>query len=443
MRVALILALACLIASAIGAHYYFEARPTALSLSVFLHDNPNERAVWGEQNRSLGAALSAYEQMAMADNDDYEAIWKGIRTGILISGTGYTETGLPGVLRAFLTVDYPRIRPHVDPDGRRLRDTVREWQRLRMKSEQFHIKAGTALWLAARGAKEGHDRLKVFFKKGPFYREFFSYAVAERPHWRCVGPVVEHYLTGDDLAGRVEAGVALLEYNALYGVGKELLDRSLRDIRAAFREFKANLKPGLDLIEKGRAEVCVFGIALLAQRGYKEERRIIETMWENRLRYPEVAALLRVARMPAGLRDFPVRDTDGLRPGKTGFNVLPAQVREYFYRSLVLHYLAIREDAAKKEEAKSVYEFLDDGTLDDSGLISSSCFRALARFEPQRWQELAKTNFVYRLRLEARTPGDADLTFVGPSLLHSDPGYAGLAAAILRTDLLDASLLQD
>jgi len=434
----LVLAVAALVASSIGAPAFYEDRPAGLGRDVFVHESPKSRAEWAKENKALGAALGAYEQMVQADEDDHEAVWQAIRSLLLVSGTGYSEPRLHERLAGFLTLEYPRVRARVDPDGKRLRAAVEEWQRLRLESEQLYIKAGTAIWLAARGGEMGRKRIGVFLEKGPFYREFFSYVASERPHWRVVEPVIEHYLTGDDLRGRVEAGTALLEHHALYGVGAELLERSLRDIRAAFREYKAGLKPGLDPIEQARAETCVYGLALLARRGHQQERRILVDLWEQRLSYPEVAPLLRIARRVARLEEF-----RSLRPGQSKFELLPQQAKEYYYRGLALHYLDIRDDAEREDEVEWAHETLDDGTLDAYGIVSYTSHLVLARFEPERREKAAKTSPLYALRLHARDPKNADVETVVAWLSHPNPGYAGLAAAILRSDLPAVPLLQD
>ena len=147
--------------------------------------------------------------------------------------------------------------------GSFLAEVIETWGRERLQFPWehrlgFYARASVAIYLAARGDAAGRDMLSRLAENPRFYQEVFPYYRRYRPSWPAVEPMVVHFLEHGGLGARVEAGVTLLEYNALFGVGDELVDRHLNDIHAAITEVRDRLRRAAvdeDTATSGRSAV--------------------------------------------------------------------------------------------------------------------------------------------------------------------------------------------
>ena len=437
MRILLGLVAVGLAASAHYAPRLHAERPGSLPLEGFVTDDPIERAAWGDEHRSLGSALSGYEEAHAASGDD-ELLRQRIRVGLLIGAVALGQPGLHELVRV-QTTDYLERRGEIDPDGTFIRGVVREWLDERVNfdwlhRQGFYSRASASIYLSARRQEAGRKMLWTLVSEGRFYREFFPYVRRKHPSWPAVEPLVRHYLEKGGLGGlggRVEAGVTLLDYYVLFGVGKELLDRWLPDIRDAIREMRVRLRSGEPDDETSAiGPHAILGLAMLANLGYPEERRALERAEIHR--YGPVANVLRVAWIETGKLSF-----ESHRPGSRDFDLL-LEASDFYSRAAAHRAALIRRGLldGKQEELARLLAILEAGFDGAHMPTRVYCLHALVAIDDELGQRLARRAVDERSVISV-TAGvllddvkDRVAVFL-PALMSPMPDTSALAAASL------------
>jgi len=306
MRIILPLSLLGLLAAAIWAHFDYRDREGEIDTSPVVITDLAERARMGEEQRALGICMRAYQQMVDADPENAEAQLGLLRAAMRLSAVAPRQTDINDVLRT-ATNGYETRRARIDPDERVLQETLHEWMDLRLHHNWYLARASIAMWLATRGDEDALAEIDDLNRQGPFYRDHFSYAQRYYPNWTGVAPTVEKFLSAGDLDGRIYAGVTLLMYNRIFGVGQELLDRFRGTIRDTFIEAKANMRPDMNDNGPGTSGgQTLLGLALLRD---KDTTRILARM--SPLEHPYLGTVLANARMWAGLDPIEAVDFEG------------------------------------------------------------------------------------------------------------------------------------
>ena len=227
-----------------------------------------------------------------------------------------------------------------------LQESLREWIDLRLHHNWYLARASVAMWLATRGAEEAMAEFDDLNRQGAFYRDHLSYAQRYYPNWTGIAPTVEKFLSAGDLDGRIYAGVTLLMYNRIFGVGRELLDRFRGTIRDTFIEAKANMRP--DMNDNGPGTPggqTLLGLALLRD---KDTTRILVRM--SPLEHPYLGTVLANARMWAGLDPIEAVDFEA-RKHK---NWHPID-QEIYFRGVMLQFIdLVRAERAETDPAKKM-----------------------------------------------------------------------------------------
>jgi len=399
-----------------------------------------ERARIGIRQRALGVAYMAFEEAANRDPGDLEALRGRIRTGILLGAVALGEPRLTELV-AQNTDAYVENRDRVDPDGTLLQEALRAWCALRMEHPYWYARCAVAIYLAARGDDKGFKALRGFMEKGPFSNEFFPYARRFHPAWRGVGPLVEHYLGGGKLGGRVEAATTLLDYNVLFGEGKRILERRLPAMRRAFEEMKARLRsPKLDSATWAHGAAALFGMAMLANLGYTEERDALARM-DPLHDCPNHADVFRVARIWAGLDPF-----ERYPPTSRAFKIFPDTIQEQYFRAAA-HRAAVlkrelvgQTDPARRKELKKQFDdardLVEAGFLGSSTVVRVTCMEALAAIDGARAQPMLQEVVLGRgvpslFAASLVDQLDDPVAVYLPGLRSPEPDYAALAAVSL------------
>jgi len=310
MRLLTVLAATALLGSAFLASRHYARREESVPIDRFITKDPAARVREGEAAKELGVAMAGYEELLKNHPEDADALRGRIRTAYRLGAVGLGQPRLPEFVYS-LAQDYLANRQRIDPDGKFLQEMVRQWVEGRLqldwkKQVGFYARASAAIFTAARGDPRGLDAVLEFTRQGAFYLEFFPFARRYHPAWPVVEPLVTLYLQQDDLGGRVEAGVTLLDYADLFGVGGDLVERFLPVIRDSVREMRERVRVFSDDGASDSGRMAIVGMAFLANRGDEEEMRLLnESRNERELaRYAPHADAVRIARLWVGLDPF-------------------------------------------------------------------------------------------------------------------------------------------
>lgn len=384
MRIVFLLSLVALIVSVPLAWFHHEGRSGDADASSFAIADPRARAEQGAKERWLGVELSGWEQAVREDPDDADALIHKIGSVVHLGSVAVDQPTISSLLKDH-TDAYIANRARIDPDGRHLQAMLNDWIEQRLEFpyatlKGFYVRAAASMFLAARGDPRGHAALKKIVSAGEFWTTFFPYVSRHHPNWSGVEPIVRHYLETGSLAARVGAGVTLLDYHLRYGAGEGLYDRHLEDIRAAFKEVKTALRAGRldpETVEAGNQ--AFIGMAMLANAGFEEERKILQTM---RLQfYPYHADRLKMARVWADLAPF----TRYSPRGKV-FAAFSEDIQIAYYDAAAHRLAAIRRQPAEKRLMKEAeralcLELFANGFDGQSGPIRLKSLRALVQFD--------------------------------------------------------------
>jgi len=378
MRVPTYVAVALLALSLWPAWRVYQDRRPVSDPGRFVSADAAARAALGEREGWLGVALSGYSDAVTASPDDLESLRGRIRTAFHIGGLAIDQPRMPELMAAQVEA-YLARRAELDPDGSFLEEVLDGWCEARLgfefdTPEGFYRRISTSIYLAARGDPRGLASIRELPRLDLFHLEFFPYVRRHHPSWSAVAPFVERFLTRGTLDARVNAGLTLLDYHTLFGVGQDLVDRFHADIRSAFREAKA----ALDAERGKRANVdmgkhALYGLALLSNLGHEEERRILDGMEPKR--YPHHFAVIRVARVWAGLDPF-----ERLRPGSQRWHDLfDDVVREHYFLAAWHHLARAREDRGTRPGGEQkLLELLESGFDGRNAMIRILALHALA-----------------------------------------------------------------
>lgn len=437
MRIFTALAALGLLASAYLAPRHHEGRATAFSIARFVIPDARERARKGEEARELGVAMDAYKELAEGHPGDLGLLRDRIRTGFLIGAVSLGQADIPELVWTQAKA-YVEGRKGIDPDGSLLKGILDRWLDERLHFDMavsVYPRASTAIYLAARGDAAGREMLFELARRGEtmggFHMQFFPYVRRYHPGWAAVEPLVVHYMEKGDAAARVEAGVALLDYNHLFGVGDELVERHLPSIRAAVREMLDRMrKPANQPSDAGRA--AIFCMALLAMRGEEEEMRTLAAAKSERelLYYVPFADTVRVARVCAGLDPFA-----SMGPLTVRFKDLDPLDQELYF--LAVAHLATR--AAKQGGFGGTEEILDfvEAGFDGNTPSKVLAMQMLLRLAPERGKRLVASAMEGRAAMSiyagVLAGGVEDpVALYLPALASREPDFAAMAAATLR-----------
>jgi len=440
MRVLTAFAALGLLASAFFASRYYTDRRGSLPLAQFVTTDPRERVRDGAAGRRLGEELAGWEDLAAADPSDIEALRNRIRVGILIGAVAFGHPGLDELVKA-QTDAYLERREEIDPDGSFLDGVIETWvkERLHFPWEHrlgFYARTSVAIYLAARRDPAGEKMMAILAQNPLFYTQVFPYIRRYRPAWPAVEPLIVRFLEADGLGGRVEAGVTLLEYNTLFGVGGDLIERHREDIKAAVDEVRTRLRRASvdeDTAMSGRS--AVVGMGLLAVLGDADERRELEAASSERVLryYVPHADTVRLARLMAGIDSF-----DTLPPMSERFKDLDTRDKELYYFAAAQRALEIlreKGDAGRGEIGEYV-DLLEAAF--DGGFPGLRCFvmQVLCRIAPARGAALVERAIRARGTLSiyggilADDPADPVAIFL-PALRSPEPDLSALAAVSL------------
>jgi hypothetical protein len=341
MRLLNALAVVALLGSAYFGSRHYMGRRTALPLEHFVTADPAERAREGDAARSLGVAFGGYEDMVARAPHDLAALRHRIRAGLMIGAVGFDPRSKP-LVQAQIDA-YLARRGEIDPDGSFLKGVVEPWVHERIRLPWDHqaaayARTSSSLYLAARGDAAGLEAVAGIAQRGrPSAPECFAYVRGYHPRWPGVEPLVLHYLQSGALEDRVEAGLTLLDYHGLFGVGGDMVDRFLPAILEAVREMRARLRGSVidaAAATSGRAAIAI--MALLANRGNEDERRLLEQATPERdLRlYVPFGHTIQIARLCAGFGNF------------ASLGPLSMEHRELDHADQELYYIAAAHRAA-------------------------------------------------------------------------------------------------
>jgi hypothetical protein len=390
MRLLTALSVAALLLSGyLGFRHYVE-RPGGLPAATFVTADAATRVREGEAGRRLGVLFGGYEDLVRERPDDPDALRGRIAAGILL---GAVDSGQPDadamMLREIET--YLDRRATLDPDGRFLQGVLERWLDDRLAPDPMPTprtalaRVWAAICLAARGDARGRVTLEEIAARGvPAPLEYFPTVRRFHPGWPGVEPLVVHALEQGDLRGRVEAGLTLLDYHALFGVGGELVERHLAGIRESFAETRRAI-PGASLREAVELPggPAVFGTALLANRGLEEERQILaRAEGKEVLGYIPFGPYVTMARIAAGLESF-----EKFSPLTARFAEFETVEQQESYFLMVAH-RATALAAAGGDEHRALVDLLEvafDGTLPGPRVVS---MQVLSRIAPDRGRAL-------------------------------------------------------
>jgi hypothetical protein len=444
MRALTALAVAALLASAYLAPRHHARREPDFPIGRFVTADAAVRAREGEAGKALGVTMGAYEDLLRDRPGDPDALKGRIRTGFLIGSVGLGQPGLQDLVRA-QALAYLERRKELDPDGTLLKGIVAQWLDGRLhfdwfQQQGFFACAATSILLSAHGDARARDMLLELSRHGAFYIQFFPFARRFHPGWPAAETLILHYLEHGDLAARVEAGVTLLDYHALFGVGSDLVDRFLPVIRASVAEMRQRVRTFTDEGASDAGRAALIGMALLANRGDADEMRLLAEAKTERelLFYAPHADTVRIARMLVGLDDFAT-----MGPLTVRYKDLDPADQELYYLAAAHRASRLVKEGGVGGESPELAACLDlvesafDGTIPALRVLS---MQALLRLAPARGAALVARALdargvlaVYGGVLAERLEDPVDLFL--PALSSPMPDLAALAAVSLLEPL--------
>jgi hypothetical protein len=441
MKLALSLAVVALAASVVLAPRYARG----IDEEFFWDTDPARRAARGEEEGSLGVILAGNEDLFQATGD-LDALRKRIRTGMLL---GAVAMGQPGLDQLVMTQvdDYMARREELDPDGTFLQEIIEKWVHERVHFDWrtrpgFYARASTSMFLAARGDPVGRDMLMTLMDQGGFYTEFFPYVRARHPGWGGVEPVLRRYLEKGTLAARIEAGVTLLDYYILFGVGGDLWEEFGAKVRAAFLEMRRRvLGFAQDQETVGSGGTALIGIAMVGMLGSEKERRIITR--DRPASYGGHVDLMKIARVWIGLDGFEKYEQTSVK-----FRDLEPRAKTQYYaaaahRLAAMHRGLIEGSEEERQQLTRLLEAAFDETNNVTRVLALQTLVSLgAEQAPVLLQRAinGRGGFAIDAATLAGNVEDPVAIFL-PVLRTREPDYSALAAVNLL-ERLDGCALQ-
>ena len=377
MRIVAVLATLALAASAWYAPTVREARRSDISRAPFVVADPVERIRVGEREASLGVQLAGYDQLLRDGSEDPAHVRGKIRTCLLLGAAVDRQPGLSQLVQKEIAA-YVEHHERIDPDGSFLRGLMREWLELKVEDRDvFYQRVSVLIFEASKGDKKALAELLAYNERGPFYSQFFPFARLHALSWKVVDPMVRYqFARPGNIQGMIEASYTLLWYESVFGVGTELLDQHLDDIRDAFKAFRGKLaRPNRnDNVLLSTGVSAVRGMALLAMRGDRDFATILRSA--EPIEMPYHIKHLEAARFALGKMP---------RPGQKVFEELDADVRDFlFYAAsaragLLRRQLAEQDDPDAADRLDAALKMVRAGHQSTSPLMRGVLFMVLYR----------------------------------------------------------------
>jgi len=439
MRILLPLSILVLVASAVWAPLEFRAREPQVDTSGLELGTARERAARAEKDRAIGPALHAYQDLRTEDPNDLEALRGLLRATLRLSASMPRQSDIGEALQRVAT-DYLAALPEVDPDGSLLQESLREWVDIRIHHDWYLARAAVAMWLASRNDPAGRDEILDLMRRGPFWRNYYSYCQRFYPGWSGVEGFVREHLASDDDDKRIYAAVTLLIYHRIWGVGDDLLKQHGRAIRDLLIKAKAELEPSQYDSQPGTpGGQTILGLALLRDR---DSRRILASM--RLLDHPYLARVLEIARFWAGIDPWEKADFDS-RKYETWY---PSDHEAYFLGVMIAYADVVRRarvetDPKKKEaldaRAKKLAVLVETATFFRMTSVQILARRTRAAIFPDQSEaihrELIDQGGIDSIFGAMALPLDERIRLLLPAVSAQSPDYAGLAVAgMLRMD---------
>ncbi len=291
---------------------------------------PRDRIQIGIRERALGLQLAGYDELIANGEDDAEFYRGRIRVGFQLGATVIGHEGLSKLVQLQVQ-DYLEHQERIDPDGSFLRRVMRGWIDSQLSDQSaFYRRVSVLMFQVAKHDKKALADLLDYTRQGPFFSQYFPFARIHAVSWTAVEPLVKHYFADGKLEAVVEAGYTLLWYESVYGVGTELLDRHLDDVREALKEIRAKLRaPNRNNhILLGSGIAGIRAMALLAMRGDADFIKILENA--QPVEMPYHVKHLRAAKVVIGADAWP-------RPGQKHFDRLDPELQDFLFRTAAAH----------------------------------------------------------------------------------------------------------
>lgn len=431
MRFLVLLGLLALGASVFWAPRYFSDRDADRREAAMYDLDSAERIRRGKEAGALGVTLAGYLQ---ADPNDPDTIRGQFETTLKLWAYAVSQPGFDKMVRDAAAL-YLQNRQRVDPKGELLQKTLRFWIKHRLEHPGwFYAKAAPAIFLAARGDKQGLEKLFEFVKQGPFYREFFLYTRRVHPGWGAVGPVVKYYIEKGGLAKRIAAGATLLEYNNYFGYGQELLDQYRTNILGDLKEGLAKIRRGGNADEalRQRGEGILYGLALCGEEG----RELLESVPE--IDMDEYIVLFRCVRMLARVAPKG-KDWSFYTPGSTRWGMLDSHSQRYYFWAVLHRYVQHHRGAdADPKEVKEVRKLVDAALATKDTVLKIHVLSVLASLDKE-WAEKLMPRYlrgggvpsIYAAGMMPMRDSNDTVDLLLPAISSAMPDYASLAAVAM------------
>ena len=431
MRILLTLSLLALVASAVMAPRHFNAREGTPDASSLILKDARERAALAEKEVALGTAILAYNEILESDPGDLDAIRGLLRATTRLGAAAPRQPHIAEIIQG-VAMAYLKSLPEVDPDGTILQECLTEWVKIRVDHPWYIARAAVGIWLGSRGDPRGYEAIRHLMKLGPFHPFYYSHCQRYFPNWLGVEKHVVTDLESEHDDVRVYAGVTLLLYNRLYGVGEELLEKHRSAIRSTLFKYFTSLVPDeADNSSFTPGGQTILGLALLRD---KHARRMIARM--TRLEYPHLASVVENARFWTGLDPWEKANFESRRYD----HWFPLDHETYYLGVFIAYGDLVREireatDPEQKrkleERAKKLSVLIENATYMKMTTVKVMARRALAAIFPERsleiHRELIDQGGVDSLYGAMALPLEQRLPYLLPALTAGDPDNASLA----------------
>jgi len=431
MRILLILSLLALVASAVMAPMHFKAREGTIDASSLEVKAARARAAQADEERALGTAILAYNEILEASPGDLDAIRGLFRATVRLSAVAPRQPAVAEIIQG-VAMAYLQSLPDVDPDAQVVHNALREWVDLRLHNPWFIARATVATWLSARGDQAGYDEIRKLMSLGPFHINYYGFAQRMFPNWVGVELHVKKDLESKREDYRLYAGVTLLMYNRAYGVGEELLKKYRTSIRDTLIRASAKLVPDSgDNSSVTPGGQTILGLALLQDR---DARRILVRM--RALDHPYLARVLEVARFWAGLDPWEMADFDSRRYD----HWYPSDHEAYYQGALIAYGDLVRAARAETDptakakleaSAKKLSVIVENATYVKATTVKVMARRLLAATFPEQsdaiHRELIDQGGVDSIYGAMALPLKERLPFLLPAITAGSPDNAALA----------------
>ncbi|MHC4940228.1 MAG: hypothetical protein ACYTHK_14880 [Planctomycetota bacterium] len=392
-------------------------------------EDPLERGRKGDTEQALGLALGGFEQVLADEPENAEAILGSLRAGARLSAT---TIGRPGIGERIAKAIAPYALHHerVDPQGDALEEAMQEYIRLRLENKWYLVRGTTGTFLAGRGMERGNQEVRSLMSQGPYWREYFPAVLRYLPGWEGAEPIVRQYLEGSDLAGRAVAGMALMVYRRLYGVGDELWTLHRAAIGEAILRTRNSMLPDAnDYLPDHPGGLTLLALALYDT---PTSDRIVEKM--TPAEHPYLPRVVALAKLWAGFGDFSAIDF-----GDPRYSTWNDPERTFYYMGALFRYAELVR-AGKNARANELLEgTIADALVGPSDTVRVMARRILAAVHPERsvayHRELYEAGGIQRVFGYFGIPDGDRIQALLPALMAPDPAISTLAAVgLLRGD---------